>query len=189
MKQTRTSSMCWSAASASRVAALRSRQRQPVAAGSAAHCDWLEDLSFRFERSFFAGKAVIQPGTEGLVYTGNETVWPFRDLAVRVPRGHKVPVPGDTGAARLVVELLVRRAAELGVAVRYGTGVTGLVTGGGSVTGVRWRSATGSACRPASTPRRSALTTREPCAARIPASASTRTGSSRRTSRRSRLST
>ena len=103
--------------------------------GSASHCDWLEDLGFRFERSYYPDKAVIQPGHQGLMYTGNEKVWPFRDLAVPAPRGHKVPVPGDTGGARLVVDLLVRRAAELGVAVRYETGVDRLVTDGGRVTG------------------------------------------------------
>jgi 3-oxo-5alpha-steroid 4-dehydrogenase len=117
--------------------------------GSAAHCDWLESLGFEFERSYYPEKAVIQPQTQGLMYTGNEKVWPFRDLAVPAPRGHKVPVPGDTGGARLVIELLERRAAALGVAVRCDTAVTGLVTEdasgseGARVTGVRWRSFTG----------------------------------------------
>ena len=111
--------------------------------GSAAHCDWLEGLGFEFERSYYPEKAVIQPQTQGLMYTGNEKVWPFRDLAVPAPRGHKVPVPGDTGGARLVIDLLERRAAALGVGVRYETAVTGLVTEGDRVTGVRWRSLTG----------------------------------------------
>jgi len=108
--------------------------------GSAGHCDWLEGLGFEFERSYYPEKAVIQPQTQGLMYTGNEKVWPFRDLARPAPRGHKVPVPGDTGGAKLVIDLLVRRAAELGVTVRYETAVTDLVTDGGQVTGVRWRS-------------------------------------------------
>ena len=107
--------------------------------GSVEHFGWLESLGFEFERSYYPDKAVIQPGTQGLMYTGNEKVWPFRELAVPAPRGHKVPVPGETGGARLVVDLLVRRAAELGVAVRYETAVTDLVTEGDRVTGVRWR--------------------------------------------------
>ena len=73
---------------------------------SAAHLDWLEALGFEFERSFFPGKAVIQPGTEGLMFTGNEKVWPFRDQAPPAPRGHKVPRPGDTGGGGLVLDLL-----------------------------------------------------------------------------------
>jgi len=51
-----------------------------------------------------------------------------------------VPVPGDTQGAKLVVDLLVRRAAELGVEVWYETGATELVIGAGRVGGVRWRS-------------------------------------------------
>jgi 3-oxo-5alpha-steroid 4-dehydrogenase len=108
--------------------------------GSAGHCDWLERLGFEFERSYYPEKAVIQPQTQGLMYTGNEKVWPFRDLAVPAPRGHKVPVPGDTQGARLVIDLLVRRAAELGVQVRYETAVTDLIAAPDQVTGVRWRS-------------------------------------------------
>jgi 3-oxo-5alpha-steroid 4-dehydrogenase len=111
--------------------------------GSAGHCDWLESLGFEFERSYYPEKAVIQPGTQGLMYTGNENVWPFRELAVPAPRGHKVPVPGDTGGAKLVVDLLVRRASELGVEIRYETAATGLITDGDSVSGVRWRSPAG----------------------------------------------
>lgn len=108
--------------------------------GSVDHCDWLEGLGFQFERSYYPEKAVIQPQTQGLMYTGNEKVWPFRDLAVPAPRGHKVPVPGDTQGAKLVVDLLVRRAAELRIPVRYETGATELVLADGRVTGVRWRS-------------------------------------------------
>jgi 3-oxo-5alpha-steroid 4-dehydrogenase len=59
--------------------------------GSVAHFNWLEDLGFQFERSFYPEKAVIQPNTEGLMFTGNEKVWPFKDKSVPSPRGHKVP--------------------------------------------------------------------------------------------------
>ena len=45
--------------------------------GSVEHFNWLEDLGFQFERSYYPGKVVVPPGTEGLSYTGNEKVWPF----------------------------------------------------------------------------------------------------------------
>lgn len=110
---------------------------------SVEHFDWLEQLGFHFERSYYPHKAVIQPNTEGLMYTGNEKVWPFKDMAVPAPRGHKVPVPGDTQGAALVIELLVKRAAELGVQIRYETGATNLVVDNAGdesvVTGVRWK--------------------------------------------------
>ena len=106
---------------------------------SVAHFDWIEALGFEFERSYFPGKAVIQPNTEGLMYTGNEKVHPFRDLAVPAPRGHKVPVPGDTGGTQMVMDLLSKRVEEAGVEVRYETGVTNLVVRDGVVVGVAWR--------------------------------------------------
>ncbi|AYF77780.1 FAD-binding protein [Nocardia yunnanensis] len=108
--------------------------------GSVEHFDWLESLGFQFERSYYPEKAVIQPGTQGLMYTGNEKVWPYRDQATPAPRGHKVPVPGDTQGAAMIIELLVKRAAALGVEVRYETGVTNLVCGAdGAVAGVAWK--------------------------------------------------
>jgi 3-oxo-5alpha-steroid 4-dehydrogenase len=107
--------------------------------GSVEHFDWLEALGFAFERSYYPEKAVIQPGTEGLMWTGNEKVWPYREQAVPAPRGHKVPVPGDTRGAGMVVDLLVRRLGELGVEVRYETGATSLVVDGDGVVGVAWR--------------------------------------------------
>jgi 3-oxo-5alpha-steroid 4-dehydrogenase len=109
--------------------------------GSVEHFDWLEALGFEFERSFFPGKAVIQPGTEGLMFTGNEKVWPFKEQAVPAPRGHKVPVPGDTEGTKIVMDLLRTRVEEAGVEVRFETGVTNLVVSDdGAVAGVAWKS-------------------------------------------------
>jgi 3-oxo-5alpha-steroid 4-dehydrogenase len=111
------------------------------AEGSVEHFDWLEALGFEFERSYYPEKAVIQPGTQGLMYTGNEKVWPYREQAVPAPRGHKVPVPGDTEGTRIVMDLLKDRLAEEGVEVRYETGATNLVTAeDGRVVGLAWRS-------------------------------------------------
>src|SRR3954451_10842759 len=103
--------------------------------GSVEHFNWLEDLGFQFERSYYPEKAVIQPNTEGLMFTGNEKVWPFKDQAVPAPRGHKVPVRGDTGGASMVIDLLLKRADELGVQIRYETGATALILDNGGVVG------------------------------------------------------
>jgi 3-oxo-5alpha-steroid 4-dehydrogenase len=111
--------------------------------GSVEHFTWLEDLGFQFERSFYPGKIVVPPGTEGLSYTGNEKVYPFTEMAKPAPRGHSVPVPGELGGAAMVIDLLVKRADELGVEVRYETGATNLVVEpaaqGDRVSGVRWK--------------------------------------------------
>ena len=97
--------------------------------GSVEHFDWLETLGFEFERSYYPEKAVIQPGTQGLMFTGNEKVWPYLDQARPAPRGHKVPgarrhrrhQAGDGPAPR-------RGSRRPGVEVRYETGATNLVT-------------------------------------------------------------
>lgn len=107
--------------------------------GSVDHFAWLERQGVPFERSYYPGKAVIQPGTEGLMYTGNELVWPYRDIAKPAPRGHKVAVAGDTGGASLIVELMAKRLAEHGVEIRYETGATALVSDGARIAGVAWR--------------------------------------------------
>ncbi|KUH93249.1 FAD-binding protein [Mycobacterium sp. IS-3022] len=107
--------------------------------GSVEHFEWLEALGFEFERSYYPGKVVVPPGTEGLSYTGNEKVWPFCEQANPAPRGHSVPVPGELGGAAMVIDLLVKRAADLGVQVRYETGATNLVVEDGGVVGVQWK--------------------------------------------------
>lgn len=108
--------------------------------GSVEHFNWLEDLGFQFERSYYPGKVVVPPGTEGLSYTGNEKVWPFCEQAKAAPRGHSVPVPGELGGADMVIKLLLKRADELGVEMRYETGATNLVVDQqGTVVGVRWK--------------------------------------------------
>jgi len=108
--------------------------------GSVEHFNWLEALGFQFERSFYPGKIVVPPGTEGLSYTGNEKVWPFIEQAKPAPRGHSVPVPGEVGGAAMVIDLLLKRADELGVEIRYETGATNLVVADdGTVVGVTWK--------------------------------------------------
>ncbi len=108
--------------------------------GSVEHFGWLEALGFEFERSYYPKKRVVQPGTFGLLFTGNEKCWPFKDIAKPAPRGHKPPVPGDMGGAGLVVSLALDKLASLGVEVRYETGATALVTDGARVVGVAWKS-------------------------------------------------
>ncbi len=124
------------------VAASKEPEKDKIRAyceGSVAHFEWLEQLGFEFERSYYPEKAVIQPGTEGLMYTGNEKVWPYKEAARPAPRGHKVPVAGDTEGTKMVMDLLRERIEEAGVEVRYETGATHLVVDGDTVVGVAWK--------------------------------------------------
>jgi 3-oxo-5alpha-steroid 4-dehydrogenase len=107
--------------------------------GSVEHFGWLESLGFEFERTYFPKKTVMAPGTEGVIFSGNEKVWPFHELAVPAPRGHQPPVVGDSGGGALVVDLALKKLDELAVEVRYDTGATALVTDDAHVVGATWK--------------------------------------------------
>ena len=68
--------------------------------GSVEHFNWLEDLGFQFERSYYPGKVVVPPGTEGLCYTGNEKVWPFCEQAMPHRAGTPCRCPANWVARR-----------------------------------------------------------------------------------------
>ena len=65
---------------------------------AAAHYDWLVEIGVPFKAEFYPGR-MLSPGEEGLTYSGNELVHPFRDLAVPAPRAH---MPQKEGQACLL---------------------------------------------------------------------------------------
>jgi 3-oxo-5alpha-steroid 4-dehydrogenase len=107
--------------------------------GSVEHFGWLESLGFEFERSFYPHKAVVQPGTQGVMFTGNEKTPALKEIARPAPRGHKPPVEGDLGGGSLVVDLALTKLQALSVEVRFDTGATALVIEDGAVAGVTWK--------------------------------------------------
>lgn len=103
------------------------------------HFNWLEAQGVPFERSSFAGKAVFLLGTEGLMSTGNEKLWPYKDIAQPVPRGHQVAGEGESPGA-VAMEALINRCIEEGVRVSCNSQVLGLILDtNGRVSGVRFR--------------------------------------------------
>ncbi len=106
--------------------------------GSVEHFHWLEAQGMPFDRSYYPCKHVTQPGRDCLIWSGNENVWPFRQLAAPAPRGHKVSVEGDGGPA--IMEVLASRAGQGGTRVACDAHVTNLVAGrGGRIIGVKVR--------------------------------------------------
>jgi succinate dehydrogenase/fumarate reductase flavoprotein subunit len=111
-----------------------------------AYCDgsvelfhWLEAQGVAFDRSYYADKHVIQPGRDCLIWSGNENVWPFRELAAPAPRGHKVATEGDGGP--LIIGALCGAALTAGASIEYDTAVTALVADDdGRIVGVQTRS-------------------------------------------------
>lgn len=106
--------------------------------GSVAHFDWLERQGIPFERSYFPEKAVAQPGTDCLIWTGNEKVGPFRDRVRPAPRGHKVAVADPASGGGKAMQVLTARADALGVRALYDMRVDALVRAAdGRIVGVR----------------------------------------------------
>jgi succinate dehydrogenase/fumarate reductase flavoprotein subunit len=105
---------------------------------STAHFDWLVAQGVPFNDSMYRGKHVLQPTDECLIWSGNEEVWPYREHARPAPRGHKVAQVGEHGGARMM-EVLIARAAALGVRVAYDAAVRELVREAGRIRGVRYR--------------------------------------------------
>lgn len=109
--------------------------------GSVAHFNWLEAQGVPFERTAYDGKAMFLMSTECLMSTGNESVWPFRDIARPAPRGHAVAEEGES-AGGAAMRALFARCEEAGVRVLFDSRAVALITAdGGRVAGARVRRA------------------------------------------------
>lgn len=104
--------------------------------GNVEHFQWLETQGIPFERSYYSDKTVFLMSTHGLMWSGNEKVWPFREAATPMPRGHQVAMEGDTSGAA-AMEALLARCAEIGVRTSFDSLAQSLIIEeDGAVTGV-----------------------------------------------------
>lgn len=111
---------------------------EPYCAESVEHFEWLQDRGVPFKASFFDGGHFPETD-DGLVYSGNERVHPFRGLAPPAPRGH---IPRTTGpAGGLLMQKLTAAAKEAGAKTLLGARAEALVLeDDGRVVGVEVRS-------------------------------------------------
>ena len=107
--------------------------------GCPEHFDWLEMQGIRFARSLYSDKHMCPATPEGLLSTGNEKVWPYREIARPALRGHRVDREGDN-AGLPAMEALLARCNEAGVGVLFDSTVLQLLTGeAGRVSGATVR--------------------------------------------------
>jgi succinate dehydrogenase/fumarate reductase flavoprotein subunit len=100
----------------------------------AGHYDWLLEQGVPFKAEFYPER-MLAPGEEGLTYSGNELVHPFRDLAKPAPRAHMPQKEGQAGA--FLMQKLISSAERCGVEIRPDTLCESLVVAGeGRVAGV-----------------------------------------------------
>ena len=99
--------------------------------GSVAHFHWLVEQGVPFKESFYYGTSGEPPTDDGLVWSGNERVHPFNQIAKPAPRGH---VPrGENAVGHLLMRCLVAAVEGSAADVRTDTHCTNLVadaTGG-----------------------------------------------------------
>jgi succinate dehydrogenase/fumarate reductase flavoprotein subunit len=107
---------------------------------SVAHFEWLESLGVPFKDSIWAGRTNQTQTDDCLLWSGNEKVWPFNEIAQPMPRGHKVAAEGDAGP--LLFARLHEAAMKAGARIEYDTRVLTLVLDDdGSVVGLIARQA------------------------------------------------
>lgn len=104
------------------------------------HFAWLEAQGVPFARIAYKHKAVYTRTGEGLLTTGNEKVWPFREKAAPTPRGHQVSGDGDISGGSVAMTALLGTVEREGIPVIYEANVIALVQDdSGRVTGVKMR--------------------------------------------------
>jgi len=83
--------------------------------GSLEHFAWFCGLGVEWNESFCDDKVTHPLGSECLLYSGNEEVWPFCEQARPAPRGHKPAREGEAGG--YLMEAVLRASAESGARV------------------------------------------------------------------------
>jgi len=104
------------------------------------HFDWLEAQGVPFAREAYRHKAVYTRTGEGLLMTGNEKAWPFRDQAAPIPRGHQVSGEGEISGGNVAMKAILGTVESEDVPVLYEANVIGLVQDDqGRIVGVKVR--------------------------------------------------
>ncbi len=88
---------------------------------ASAHFDWLVAHGVPFKDSFLDKRAIVALTDDGLLYTGSEKAWPYRDIAKPVPRGHNLQVEGDNGGPLLMKILSENVMQHANVQVHFDT--------------------------------------------------------------------
>jgi 3-oxo-5alpha-steroid 4-dehydrogenase len=85
--------------------------------GSVEHLEWFCSLGVEWNASYLDDKVTHPLGAEGLLFTGNEDVWPFCEQARPVPRGHKPAREGEAGG--YLMEAVLRAGTAAGARVLH----------------------------------------------------------------------
>ena len=123
--------------------------------GSPDHFEWLVSIGVPFRASFCDEPNRESADDAGLLFSGGEDTYPFDELAVPVPRGHKPQCVDSAGG--FLMERLGAAVSTSGARVVADAGAEALVVDGGDVVGLLVRTDDGPARHPG--PRRRILAT------------------------------
>ena len=106
-------------------------------AGSPDHFDWLVSIGVPFRAAFCDEPNRESADDAGLLFSGGEDAYPFDEISVPVPRGHKPRYIDSAGA--FLMERLGAAVSSSGARVVADAGAEALVVDGGDVVGLRVR--------------------------------------------------
>ena len=109
--------------------------------GSPDHLDWLVSIGVPFRAAFCDEPNRESVDDAGLLFSGGEDTYPFDEIAVPAPRGHKPQCIDSAGG--FLMECLDAAVSTSGARVAADTGAEALVADGGDVVGVRVRTDNG----------------------------------------------
>jgi 3-oxo-5alpha-steroid 4-dehydrogenase len=110
--------------------------------GSPDHFDWLVDIGVPFRASFCDEPNRESADDAGLLYSGGEDSYPFDEVAVPVPRGHKPQCIDSAGG--FLMSRLGAAVEKSGARVTTETAAEALVMDSGEVVGLQVRTDDGS---------------------------------------------
>ena len=105
--------------------------------GSTDHFDWLVSIGVPFRAAFCDEPNRESADDAGLLFSGGEDSYPFDEIAVPVPRGHKPQYVDSAGG--FLMERLGAAVSASGARVVTDARAEALVVDGGEVVGVRVR--------------------------------------------------
>ena len=105
--------------------------------GSPDHFDWLVSIGVPFRAAFCDEPNRESADDAGLLFSGGEDTYPFDEIAVPVPRGHKPQCIDSAGG--FLMERLGAAVSASGARVVADARAEALVVDGGDVVGVRVR--------------------------------------------------
>ncbi|WP_420383471.1 FAD-dependent oxidoreductase [Novosphingobium sp.] len=103
-----------------------------------AHYQWLKDQGVPYRGNYLPGKVIEPTDDSTLIWSGSEAASPFRNHARPAPRGHVIQHMG-WGGGRPLVDILERRARDLGAEIHIDARAVALITDGARVAGVVMR--------------------------------------------------